>query len=175
MSDQPSWHQSDDGRAILQRLRNNDDTLTTLNLSNNSINSDGAKALADALKSNTALTTLNLSNNSIHDLGAVALACALSSNQTLDTLKLGSSSIRDKGAKFLIACNSLKVLCLAGNSITTGCLMELANKLKSNKSLEELDVSRQIKAFFPCEPPQGLTRTTFENTLKRLHITCRWD
>jgi Ran GTPase-activating protein (RanGAP) involved in mRNA processing and transport len=54
-----------------------------LDLQRNSIGSDGAKALAEALKTNSILTTLHLSFNSIGDNGAKALAEALKTNSTL--------------------------------------------------------------------------------------------
>jgi Ran GTPase-activating protein (RanGAP) involved in mRNA processing and transport len=54
-----------------------------LDLSYNSIGDDGAKALAEALKTNSTLTTLDLQNNSIGPDGAKALAEALKTNSTV--------------------------------------------------------------------------------------------
>ncbi|KAG0293601.1 hypothetical protein BGZ96_002555 [Linnemannia gamsii] len=65
-------------------------TLTTLDLSFNSIEDDGAKALAKALKTNSTLTTLELSDNMIGGNGAQALAEALKTNSTLTTFDWGS-------------------------------------------------------------------------------------
>ncbi|KAF9277656.1 hypothetical protein BGZ88_001037 [Linnemannia elongata] len=58
-------------------------TLTTLDLGSNSIGSDGAVALSEAIKINSTLTTLNLYNNVIRDKGVVALYEALKVNSTM--------------------------------------------------------------------------------------------
>ena len=49
---------------------------------------DGAKALADALKTNTSLTDLYLGQNEIESEGATALADALKTNRSLKDLYL---------------------------------------------------------------------------------------
>src|SRR3989338_7421964 len=76
-------------------------SLTTLNLSSNSIGDSGVSALATALQYNSSLTTLNLTGNSIGDSGASALATALSHNSSLTTLNLTRNSIGDSGASAL--------------------------------------------------------------------------
>ena len=45
--------------GLLIRLKNNDPTLTNLNLHYNNIGADGAKAIVDALKINRSLTNLD--------------------------------------------------------------------------------------------------------------------
>jgi hypothetical protein len=67
-------------------------TLTTLDLRGNSIGSNGAVALSEALKINSTLTTLDLSYNSMGSNGAVALSEALKINSTLTTLNLDCQS-----------------------------------------------------------------------------------
>ncbi|KAF9300443.1 hypothetical protein BGZ91_009807, partial [Linnemannia elongata] len=76
-------------------------TLTTLCLGSNKIGSNGAKALAEALKTNSTLTNLNLQSNSIGDNGAQALSEALKTNSALTTLNLRGNSIEDNGAQAL--------------------------------------------------------------------------
>ena len=68
----------------------------TLNLYRSSIGAEGARALAEALKTNGALTTLYLNSNSIGDEGARALAEALEANGALTALLLDGNSIGDK-------------------------------------------------------------------------------
>ena len=75
--------------AILERLRQNDATLTTLYLSYNAIIDSGVKELAEALKTNTALTTLDLRNNQIKYRGAKELERA---SQTPCNIKFRISS-----------------------------------------------------------------------------------
>ena len=59
--------------------------LTTLNLQENSIRVNEAKAMAKVLETNSTLTTLKLQNNPIGDDGAKVLAEALKTNKTLST------------------------------------------------------------------------------------------
>ncbi|KAG0361303.1 hypothetical protein BGX24_005366, partial [Mortierella sp. AD032] len=72
---------------------------TTLYLWDNSMGSNRAQALAQALKTSSTLTTLNVTDyffshkSPIRDSGAQALAEALKTNSTLTTLNLGSNSI----------------------------------------------------------------------------------
>ncbi|CAF1343382.1 unnamed protein product, partial [Didymodactylos carnosus] len=72
---------------------------TTLNIGYNNISSEGAKAIAEALKTNQTLTTLYMYDNKISDGGAKAIAEALKTNQTLTTLDIRSNNISDEGAK----------------------------------------------------------------------------
>ena len=68
---------------------------TSLNLFNNRIGAEGARALAEALKTNKALTSLDLRRNSIGAEGARALAEALKTNSALTSLDLRWNSIGD--------------------------------------------------------------------------------
>ena len=76
-------------------------TLTTLMLRGNDIGVAGAQSLAGALRENAMLTTLELHGNSMGDAGAQALAGALRENVTLTTLELGENSIGEAGAQAL--------------------------------------------------------------------------
>ena len=74
--------------------------LTTLGLSHNNIGPEGAKAIADSLKSGTAvLTTLYLNSNNIGDEGAIAIAEALKVTAVLTKLYLWSNNLGDAGKK----------------------------------------------------------------------------
>ena len=89
----------DDGaKAIAEALKVNP-VLNNLDLFNNSIGMEGAKAIAEALKVNPGLTILDLGNNSIGADGAKAIAEALKVNAVLNTLELGDNSIGADGAK----------------------------------------------------------------------------
>jgi hypothetical protein len=72
--------------------------VTTLDLEDNNIGAEGAKAIAEALKVNMILTTLGLSANSIGDEGAKAIAEALKVNAVLTDLALWINGIGDEGA-----------------------------------------------------------------------------
>jgi hypothetical protein len=72
--------------------------LTVLLLGDNEIGVDGAIAIAQALKVNAVLTTLSLGYNCIGDEGAIAIAGALKVNAVVTTLDLADNSIGDEGA-----------------------------------------------------------------------------
>ena len=57
----------DDEHELLQRLRTNDTTLTTLTLGYRGLGETFSVAIAGALERNTTLTTLNLWNNGVLD------------------------------------------------------------------------------------------------------------
>ena len=75
-------------RRFIERLRANDQMLTSINLGWHSIGVGGARALAEALKVNQTLTSIDLGHNSIGTDGAQALADALRENYALTLIKL---------------------------------------------------------------------------------------
>ncbi len=76
-----------------ERLRLNDPELSTLHLFHVPVGDEGARHLADSLKSNTVLTTLNLRTNDIGAEGAQHIADALKTNTVLTTLQLRDNRI----------------------------------------------------------------------------------
>ena len=78
--------------AILNRLRENDQTRTTLNLELKGLLDVGGAAVARALETNTTLTTLDLGYNFLRDVSGGALASALEKNTTLTALNLGGTN-----------------------------------------------------------------------------------
>ncbi|KAK5809251.1 hypothetical protein F5H01DRAFT_394807 [Linnemannia elongata] len=132
--------------GLLAEALKTNSTLTTLNLENNLIGFDGAKALAEALKTNKALTTLNLRLNSIGSYGAMALAEALKTNKTLTTLNLVGNSIGSDGAKALAEAlktsKNLTTLNLESNSIGDDGAKALATAFKINSTLTTLNLER---------------------------------
>ena len=78
-------------------------TLTSLDLHNNHVRDDGAKALAAALCTNSTLRSLYLGGNGIGEPGAVELAEAIRLNTTLATLDLSYNLLGARGANQLAA------------------------------------------------------------------------
>ena len=77
--------------------------LRNLELYGNNIGDEGAKAIADALKSGTAvLTKLSLYGNYISDDGVKAIAEALKANAALTTLHVGHNSFDEKAANGIV-------------------------------------------------------------------------
>eukprot|EP00756_Hemistasia_phaeocysticola_P000313 Hpha_TRINITY_DN10216_c0_g1::TRINITY_DN10216_c0_g1_i1::g.35066::m.35066 len=103
-------------RLISDAISENDN-LTSLDLSQNSVGAVGSRFLADALLRNTSLKVLDLSRNPVGGEGAAHLAAALRDNRTLVILKLISCQVDDKGA------------------------VELAAALGENQGLTQLDLS----------------------------------
>ena len=134
----------DVGAAALANGLKFNRTLLVLYLSGNGI-SNGAKGLAEKLKSNTILSTLNLSHNAICDAGAAGLAGLLKSTTTLSALNLSRNGIGDASAAGLA--DALKsnatptVLNFSENSIGAAGIADVADGLKSNTTLSELNLS----------------------------------
>ena len=63
----PSNSKTTHFQQLIQKIANNDPSLTSLDLEDNDIGDDGANALAQALETNTSLTSLNLGFNNIGD------------------------------------------------------------------------------------------------------------
>ena len=117
-------------------------SLTSLDLSNNSIGDEGASSLSDALRVNTSLTSLNLPGNSIGDEGASSLSEALRVNTSLTSLDLSNNSIGVEGASSLSEAlrvnTSLTSLNLRYNPIGGEGASSLSEALRVNTSLTTL-------------------------------------
>ncbi|CAE7941950.1 NLRC3, partial [Symbiodinium necroappetens] len=88
-------------KALADALKSNNCTVTHVNLESNDIGDEGAKALADALKSNCTVTHVNLEFNMIGGQGAKAFADALKSNCTVTDVNLYGNWIGVEGGKAL--------------------------------------------------------------------------
>ena len=114
--------------------------LTTLSLYQNQIGPEGAKAIADALKSGTAVSHLRLDGNDIGDEGAIAIAEALQSGISVVTdLNLRYNQIGKEGAiaiaKALKSGTVLTTLHLGSNNIGDDGARAIAGALSSGTSV----------------------------------------
>ena len=120
-------------------------SLTSLNLSHNSIGAEGANSLSWALRKNTSLSSLNLTLNSIGANGTNSLSEALRVNNSLTSLHLSHNSIGVKGTNSLSEAlrvnTSLTSLHLSHNSIGAKGASSLSEVLRVNTSLISLDLS----------------------------------
>jgi hypothetical protein len=127
---------------VLFKIANNDFNLTSLDLRNNQITAEGAKAIATALEKNQSLASLNLGWNKITIEGAKAVATALEKNQSLTSLNLGWNQITDEGAKVIATAlkksQNLTSLDLMGNQITDEGVKVIATTLKEKQNLTSL-------------------------------------
>ncbi|XP_067039944.1 protein NLRC3-like isoform X2 [Acropora muricata] len=121
-------------------------SLTSLNLSWNSIGAEGAYFLSQALRVNTSLTSLELRGNPIGADGANSLSEALKINTSLTSLDLFENSIGADGAnslsKALRVNSSLTFLDLRDNTTGAEGANSISQALRVNTSLTSLKLSR---------------------------------
>ncbi|GFR48236.1 hypothetical protein Agub_g10098 [Astrephomene gubernaculifera] len=89
-----------DCRSLAKALEHTE-TLTHLDLSNNSLDDDKVRMLASGLVENLSITHLNLSHNKIADRGVRALAKLLDGHSVISLLELQDNQIHTEGAKSL--------------------------------------------------------------------------
>mmetsp|Transcript_38631 Transcript_38631/g.71398 ORF Transcript_38631/g.71398 Transcript_38631/m.71398 type:complete len:1275 (-) Transcript_38631:396-4220(-) len=116
--------------------------IISLDLENNELGADGAKALSGGIRSSVTLKTLRLGGNRIEDKGAEAIAESIHLNQYIRALYLGRNEMSSKGAaSFARALQKNKVLTildLSENCIRAEGVKKLANSLCKNMSLSTL-------------------------------------
>ena len=140
--------QSQDEEAILKiasALRTRE-TILSLQLANCHLHSSDVKELAEAIRDNpNVIEELNFRSNRIGRKGGEALGGILSVSTTLTLLDLSTNRINDRAVE-IIAKNlsgqniKLKRLLLRGNRITYEGSQHLADALKENKTITELDL-----------------------------------
>ncbi|CAF1278487.1 unnamed protein product [Didymodactylos carnosus] len=129
-------------KAIAEALRTNE-TLTALYMQEKNISDAGSKAMAEALKINQTLTYLGISSNNISAEGAKAIAEALKTNQTLTHLDMQINNISDAGAKAIA--EALKI----NETLTTLYMQENNISDAGAKAIAEaLKTNRTLTALF---------------------------
>ena len=146
-----------------------------LDLSDNTILSEGLALLALALRTNKTLQVLSLSSNGISDEGVGFLTDSLSNhNSTLRVLGLGSIGITDEGAKSLSQMlkvnRTLRGLALQNNRIGSSGIEQLMRVLiDNNKSLQTLNVSHNMSINDSCVD-SVIKMLTCNTTLQELYL-----
>jgi Ran GTPase-activating protein (RanGAP) involved in mRNA processing and transport len=127
--------------TLTNTLSLNSSKLSLLGLQDTGITDEGAKYIAEMLKTNTAIDRLLLSWNRISDQGVELLADVLGNhNTTLQTLRLSNNKlISDSSADFLVE--------MLKQNQTLKCL-DICNCKLSDKGKEKLrQVTRSKKNF----------------------------
>ncbi|WP_341789287.1 hypothetical protein [Rickettsia endosymbiont of Polydrusus tereticollis] len=88
-------------RGLKQKAESLRNDATSLDLGHNQIEAEGAKVLADALKTNSSIASLDIGWNQIGDEGIRVFADALKINNSITLLDIGYSKIGDEGARLL--------------------------------------------------------------------------
>ncbi len=127
-------------------IKGHNKSLKILNLMDNNIETEGAEAFGVVLKFSHTLQELNLSRNSIGDNGVRLIAQGLIENEDtcLQGLDISWNGIKDAGAGFLaemlVQNSSLTLLNLKCNFICDSGMKALAESLKADMALEELNL-----------------------------------
>ncbi|MBU6339444.1 MAG: hypothetical protein KGQ36_05705 [Rickettsiales bacterium] len=128
---------------IIKRVKDNDKTLTEINLHNTKITTQNLTSLTTALAKNQFVQIFDFSNNFIGLSGVALITSALEKNKSLHTLYLRSNKVGDEGAKLFANLlknknDTLKNLYLGNNQITHIGAEALAETLSFNSTLEVL-------------------------------------
>lgn len=158
----------------LARALEHAETLTYLDLSNNSLDDDKVRMLASGLVENISVTHLNLSHNKIADRGVRALSKLLDTRSVIAILDLSDNAIHAEGAKSLA--KSLKTnQCLLSLNLRLnrmgddGC-KAICDALAHNSTLERLNMSANASTLPTAKALANLL--TKNNTLTELDISC---
>lgn len=125
--------------SITSRSGNN--SLHTLNLSDNKLMGEGAMYFTEILENdkNTGLKCLDLSRNSVSDEAGVVLAKALETNTILAKLSLKNNFLSDDSGKAFSEClkrnKTLTKVNLDKNSIKVKYILEIKEHLLENQTI----------------------------------------
>ena len=133
---------------LLQRIRDNDPTLTSVNLFSfaNKIGDEEVQEIAAALQHNTTLTSINLFGNKIGIAGAQAFAAALQHNTTLTSVNLACNHrIGDEGAQAIATAlqhnRTLTSINLTDIQIGIAGTQAFADALQHNTTLTSINLT----------------------------------
>ena len=121
--------------------------LKSLSLDINKFGKDGAKYLAEGIQMNQSLAILNISNCYIGPDGAHAISQAINTspktmiNLNLECNKIIRSPLSKPTVCCLFECESLRVLNIRCNSLGPEGTLAIAEGLRHNETLQELDIS----------------------------------
>ena len=92
----------DDDVIPLTGVLKRDNYSNVIDLSNNRIGNEGARAIFASLEGNTAVDIVNLNDNDIGDEGVSAIFASLSKKTKIRELNLGYNNITDKSTQVII-------------------------------------------------------------------------
>ena len=126
-------------------------SVKVLYISENPIGDEGAAALGHAMTENKTITELQLASCDITTKGGSALAISLTINSTIEELNISGNSLGGLGAIPSIAQvlqynKTLKRLYMHNDdSLSRSNVENLINRLRNNKTLEELTLSEKFR------------------------------
>jgi Leucine Rich repeat len=122
------------------------------------IGPEGAKALAQELKTNTSLNWVWLHWSGLGDDGAAAIADALKTNKTLTKVSFFHNEITDVGARAILKAvsstgnlepfnSTLNMICLANNNVSSELRSAIDAALKANRKLRGTGAFRSSRLY----------------------------
>lgn len=146
-------------------------TSTEIVMKHHGLGAKGAQAIANVMDTNNTITKLDLTNNSIESGGA-DIGRSLQINRTLAYLNLSENKLGMEAGKeiaeMLTYNGSLKILLLSGNDFGDTEAVHFANGLRQNSSLQVLDLhSNNIGDLGSIALGGGLSGN---DTLKEINI-----
>lgn len=162
----------DEVGQLMERVCNNDCTLTKLNLSSMGIGTrPDALTMFDALADNTYIQTMDLSNNEVDDDCVSSISMALIENKSITHLNLADNAISSEGAEYLIgtlnANETLREIKLSGNQIDNVITEEIHAMLNERQgaasSLMSSEMSLPVLLQRVIGNDQTLTQLELDN------------
>ncbi|KAG2493034.1 hypothetical protein HYH03_008697 [Edaphochlamys debaryana] len=162
-----------DCRCLAKALEHTE-TLTYLDLSNNSLDDDKVRMLASGLVENLSITHLNLSHNKIADRGVRALAKLLDGHSVISLLELHDNQIHTEGAKSLARAFKNNQCLLSVNLRLNrmgdeGC-KAVVESVRGSTTLERLNISANAAGQGTAAAVVALLR--LNNVVTELDLSC---
>jgi hypothetical protein len=127
---------------IIRRLKQNDPSLTVLNLRQAGLTSEESQAFFKALEENTVVTKVQHLGNNSSGNAAITLGSMLQRNHTILELELGTNKLNNED--IIHVANGLKhssVVILDLNSNLFDTAWPIASLLEHNHAIEEIDLT----------------------------------
>ncbi|CEG59083.1 leucine-rich repeat domain-containing protein [Legionella fallonii] len=128
---------------IIRRLKQNDVSLTRLNLRQKNLTAEESQQFFNALEENTTVTTLQFLNNNSSGVAAIALSTMLRRNHTIEELELGTNEINNEDIIHIVRGlkENTSVVILDLNSNLFDTAQPIADLLEHNNSIKEIDLT----------------------------------
>merc|ERR1712194_192760 len=139
----------DEVEQLMERVRNNDPTLTELNLSSMGIGTrSDALTMFDTLAGNSYIQSVDLSQNEVDDDCVSSISLALLDNKSVMYLNLADNAIYSEGAEYLINTlngnETLQEINLSGNHVDNSVIDEIEVILNERQGSSSMESSLKI-------------------------------
>ena len=135
-------------KDVIERIQNNDPTLTKVEFQKMNLTDENVIPLLDALGKNTTVTTLDLRRNRIGIEGSSTLASAILDNTTLVKVDISGNNLGDEGledlSKVIPYNKSLKTLNIEDNKVGDAGATSFAEALIENTGLTYVNLSGNV-------------------------------